>query len=217
MGEVNRPTIEINKSNDIQWDGDKDKVKCKILVKITLRTADRRSRWESCYQWWLHTYHHQVTPPATSQIISSHPSVFAIIFLLATEICCELLPESTEWQCLCEVWIFTSPDQKITVESWASFLLKQGSPGGDYRWWLVLVVAWLLFWPRSCENVPTVSQSSRWRGDYECNALSCYNDHNTTTTTTSHQLPPATCSHQHFRQKNLLNNLLVPSILSRYV
>ena len=33
-----------------------------------------------------------------------------------------------------------------------------------------------------CENVPHVSQGSRWRG--AVSALSCYNDHNTTNTCT---------------------------------
>ena len=76
----------------------------------------------------LDTYQHQVTPRGhhKSQIISSHPSVFATIFLLSSELCCQVPTlYSREYavgsECDCvrsgglEVWIFTSPDQKITV------------------------------------------------------------------------------------------------------
>ena len=83
--------------------------------------------------------------------------------------------------------VFTSPDQKITVEP-PHLSNKTGKPG----WWLLQVLVAVggvgglaPVLTRPCENVPNISQSSRWRGDSECNALSCYNDHNTTTTTTT--------------------------------
>ena len=135
-----------------------------------------------------------LSPPgdtATSQIISSHPSVICHNIpphywsLLSSLSSGEYRLQTTEYRALglCEVWIWYLRLQIRRSElSHLTFLIKQGSPGGgDYRCWLVLVV--LL--TRPCENVPNISQSSRWRGDSECNALSCYNDHNTTTTTTT--------------------------------
>ena len=139
-----------------------------------------------------------LSPPgdtATSQIISSHPSV--ICHNIPPHNSLESALKSLQWrvqttdyrvQSTRTVWgldmVFTSPDQKITVEP-PHLSNKTGKPGW---WWLQVLVAvggvggLAPVLTRPCENVPNISQSSRWRGDSECNALSCYNDHNTTTT-----------------------------------
>ena len=134
----------------------------------------------------LHTYQHQVTPRGhhKSQIISSHPSVFATIFLLMRPQPWTVLSSlhtlqqrvhSRQWVWLCEVWRsgylrlrirrsqFREESQSASEPPFLSN--KTGKPGEATGggWWCWWPGWWLVCWPRSCENVPNISQSSRWR------------------------------------------------------
>ena len=138
-----------------------------------------------------------LSPPgdtATSQIISSHPSVICHNIpphhwsLLSSLFSGEYRLQTTEFRALglCEVWVWYL---RLRIRRSPHLSNKTGKPG--WWWWLQVLVAvggvggLAPVLTRPCENVPNISQSSRWRGDSECNALSCYNDHNTTTTTTT--------------------------------